>query len=255
MEQLLQKIHRDSGSHKGQNGKVLVIGGSEKYTGAPALAAQAALRSGADLVKVLTSEDAKPVVQGFSENLIVESYGETFDEGSLRKAWELEEWADTTVVGAGLVDFDPVTLKEFAEEAGRLVVDAAAIEPLLEFTDNIFTPHSGEAEAIRQEYGSEKDFAAETGSTVLLKGEVDKVFSEETVFENDTGCAGMTVGGTGDVLAGLVAGFRSQDLADVEASRLAAYVNGRAGEKVFEEHGNGLVATDLLDFIPAVLKE
>lgn len=255
MKELFEKLERPSDTHKGENGKVLVIAGSEKYTGAPALVAEAALRAGADIVKVLTAEKSKPVVQGFSENLIVESYGNSFNESSLDKAWELEEWADATVIGPGLSDFDRISLQEFAEEVGSLVIDAEAIEALLGTSGNIFTPHSGEAEALVDEYGGLQAFAYETRNTVLLKGEVDEIYSGEDIFENEAGCAGMTVGGTGDVLAGIVAAFSAQGLEDVEASRLAAYVNGKAGEKAFEEYGNGLLATDLIERIPEAVIE
>ncbi len=254
MEELIEKLERPSDSHKGENGKVLVIGGSSKYTGAPALSAEAALRAGADLVKILTAEEARPVVQGFSENLMVESYGESFGENSLERAWELEEWADATVIGPGLMDFDEIALQEFGEEAENLVIDAGAIGPLMEASGNVFTPHSGEADVLKQEYGSIQAFARGTDSTVLLKGEVDEIFSGEDVFSNEVGNPGMTVGGTGDVLTGLVAAFRAQGLADFEAARLAAQVNGKAGEKAYEEYGNGLVSTDIVEKIPEVLK-
>lgn len=255
MEELFEKLERPSDTHKGQNGKVLVIGGSRKYTGAPALTAQAALRAGADLVKVLTAEEAKSVVQGFSENLIVESYGERFNEDSLEKARELEEWTDTTVIGPGLSDFEHSSVKKFGKKVGSLVVDAGAIELLKDTTDNIFTPHSGEAESLIDGYGSLQAFTSETGNTVLLKGKLDEIYSGEQIFENDTGCAGMTVGGTGDVLAGVVAAFRSQDLDRREACRLAAYVNGVAGEKAYDKFGNGLLATDIIAEISEVVKE
>lgn len=255
MEELFEKLERPSNSHKGENGKVLVIGGSKKYTGAPALSAEAALRAGADLVKILTAEKARPVVQGFSENLIVESYGKEFDEGSLDKALELERWADTTVIGPGLSDFDEKTLRKFGERAENLVIDAEAIEPLIQKTGQIFTPHPGEAQIMREEYDSEKAFASETGNTVLLKGEVDKIFSGNKVFTNETGSSGMTAGGTGDVLAGIVASFRSQGLDKSEASRLGAYVNGKAGEKAFEKQGNGLLATDIVENVARVISE
>ncbi|WEL22985.1 NAD(P)H-hydrate dehydratase [Candidatus Nanohalovita haloferacivicina] len=254
MQELFEKLSRDEDSHKGQNGKVMVIGGSEKYTGAPALTAQAALRAGADLVKVLTSDHARPVVQGFSENLIVESFGERFDENSLEKALELEEWADTTVVGPGLTDFDKNALRDFAEEAGNLVVDAGAIRPLRR-VKAVFTPHAGEAKILEKNYGSLKAFSEETGSTVLLKGGIDTIYSSAGVFENETGCAGMTAGGTGDVLAGIVTAFHAQGLEDKDAARLAAYINGVAGEKAFEKYGNGLVASDLLERIAEVVSE
>lgn len=255
MENLFEKLSRKEDSHKGQNGKVLVIGGSRKYTGAPALSAQAALRAGADLVKVFTSEDVRPVVQGFSENLIVESYGKKFDEASIEDAQRLEEWADVTVIGPGLTGFNEESLKEFADGCGKLVVDAEAIGSLLDISDNIFTPHAGEAEVIEEKYGSSESFSQETDNTVLLKGKIDRVLSANQEFENDAGCAGMTAGGTGDVLAGVVASFSAQGLDDYKAARLGAYVNGCAGEKACKEFGNGLVATDLLDKVAKVISE
>jgi len=253
MEQLFEKLERNENSHKGENGKILVIGGSQKYTGAPALAAEAAFRAGADLVKVLTAEEAKPVVQGFSENLIVESYGDRFDNKSIKKARELEEWADATVIGPGLSDFDEESLQEFAEQAGKIVVDAEAIESLLGTSENIFTPHSGEAEVMGEKSGSIKMYAFETRNTVLMKGKTDKIFSGKEITENETGCSGMTVGGTGDVLTGILAVFKSQGLDDEEAAVLAAYVNGKAGEKAFEEYGGGLTATDVIERIPDII--
>ncbi len=253
MEELIEKLHRNENSHKGENGKVLVIGGSSKYTGAPALAAEAALRTGADLVKILTSEEAKPVVQGFSENLIAESYGQRFDDKSLEKARELEEWADVTVIGPGLSDFDVEALQEFAENSGKLVVDAEAIEPLLDTSDNIFTPHSGEAEVMGERSGSIKMYSFETGNTVLMKGRTDRVFSGKEITENETGCPGMTVGGTGDVLTGILAALKSQGLEDDGAALLSAYVNGKAGENAYEKYGNGLTATDVIEQITEVI--
>lgn len=255
MEELFEKLGRPSDSHKGENGKVLVIGGSRKFTGAPALTAQAALRAGADLVKVLTAEEAKTVVQGFSENLIVESYGDRFNESSLEKALKMEEWADTTVIGPGLSDFEHSSMVKFGKKADTLVIDAGAIEPLKDTKDNIFTPHSGEAESLIDGYSGLQTFTSATGNTVLLKGKLDEIYSGEDIFENDTGCAGMTVGGTGDVLAGVVAAFRSQDLDRREACRLAAYVNGVAGEKAYDKFGNGLLATDIIAEISEVLKD
>lgn len=253
MEELISKLERKTNSHKGENGKVLIVGGSDKYTGAPALAAKAALRSGADLVKILTSEGAKPVVQSFSENIIAESYGKKFDNKSLEKAQELEKWADVTVIGPGLTKFNREALQQFAEGAEDIVIDAEAIKPLLDTSGNIFTPHSGEAECIDEKSGSIKIFSDETGSTVLLKGEKDRIFSRKQIFENETGCATMTVGGTGDVLTGIVASLKAQDLEDVEAARLGAYVNGLAGEKAAESYDNGALPTDMIEFIPDVL--
>lgn len=253
MKQLLEELERKENSHKGENGKVLIIGGSTKYTGAPALAAKAALRTGADLVKILTSKEAKPVVQSYSENLIVESYGEKFDQDSLERALELEKWADTTLIGPGLADFDVHILEKFADQASTLVIDAGAIEDLLNTSGNIFTPHSGEAEIMGGESGSVKMFAHETDNVVLLKGEKDKVFSDKEIFKNETGHQTMTVGGTGDVLAGIVASLNAQGLGREDSARLGAWINGKTGELAAEELGNGALATDMIEKIPETM--
>ena len=253
MKQLLEKLERKENSHKGENGKVLVIGGSTKYTGAPALAAKAALRTGADLVKILTSKEAKPVVQSYSENLIVESYGEKFDQDSLERALELEKWADTTLIGPGLADFDVETLEKFANQASTLIIDAGAIEHLLNTSGNIFTPHSGEAEIMGGVSDSVKMFAYETDNVVLLKGEKDRIFSGKEVYENDTGHPTMTVGGTGDVLAGIVSSLSAQGLSGEESARLGAWINGKTGELAAEYLGNGALATDMIEKIPETM--
>lgn len=255
MKELLEKLERKENSHKGENGKLLIIGGSNKYTGAPALAAKAALRTGADLVKILTSKEAKPVVQSYSENLIVESYGEKFNQVSLERSLELENWADTTLIGPGLTAFDVETLEKFADQAGTLVIDAGAIEHLLNTSENIFTPHSGEAEIIRGESGSIKIFAYETDNVVLLKGEKDRIFSGKEVYENYTGHPTMTVGGTGDVLAGIVSSLSSQGLSGEESARLGAWINGKTGELAAEYLGNSALATDMVDEIPEVMNQ
>ena len=253
VEQIASKLERPQDVHKGQNGKVLVIAGSEKFTGAPALTAESALRSGADLVKIFTAEKARPVVQGYSQDFIVESYGEKFDKESLEKARKLEEWADITVIGPGL-KADEEAVKKFSETAENLVVDAEAIEACLESSKNVFTPHSGEAELIRKKYGSLRNFASEKDNTVLLTSNIDKIYSKEAVLENRTGNSSMTAGGTGDVLTGILAGLWSQGLERDESAYLAAYLNGKAGEKISQKYGNGLKASDLPPEIAEVLK-
>ncbi|MFB6180315.1 MAG: NAD(P)H-hydrate dehydratase, partial [Candidatus Nanohalobium sp.] len=102
--------------------------------------------------------------------------------------------------------------------------------------------------------GSVENFVEETGNVVLVKGAVDRVFSESGVEEVDVGHPGMTVGGTGDVLTGILAGLIAQGEGLEEAAVEAARVNGKAGELAAEEYGNGLLATDLLERVPEVIK-
>jgi ADP-dependent NAD(P)H-hydrate dehydratase len=256
MNELLRKLERKPGSHKGQNGRVGVIAGSADYTGAPAIAGKAALRTGCDLAKVLTSSEVSDVVASYSEDLIVSSYrGKYFGKAAGKKARELVGWADALVIGPGMGDVSSSALERFLEEVEvPAVIDADAIEPALEVDSSnlVFTPHRREAEIIEEKYGSLPDFADE-GAVVLLKGPVDRIYAGRR-HESKTGTPAMTVGGTGDALAGVVGSLLAQGLSRTEAARLGAWINGKAGEIAAEEHGNGMLATDLVEKIPDAMR-
>ncbi|MHB9286125.1 NAD(P)H-hydrate dehydratase [Halobacteriales archaeon Cl-PHB] len=262
----LQRIERDPASHKGDNGEVLVVGGGP-YAGAPALSAQAALRAGADLVRVTCPASVSHEIQGYSENLIVRRVDGYYLEPS--HVGKIMEWAaehDVLCIGPGLGD-DPATLEavEGLLEAydGTAVVDADALEvvPRANTTaDLICTPHQGElvhmggrtSDDWEERADLVEDFAAELDATMLVKGAYDVISDGETTRINRTGNAGMTVGGTGDVLAGITAGLAAQ-VEPHHAAALAAYVNGTAGDRVVEEQGHGLVATDLIGEVSKVI--
>ncbi len=258
-QELAEKLERPEDSYKGMNGKVGVIGGSVDFSGAPALNAEAALRTGADLVKILTSSKVRDTVRGYSENFIVESYESSyFDTESLKKAQKLSEWSDVIVIGSGLSKPDEEALKKFAEASKcPLVIDAESIKPLIELDnlDAVFTPHNQEASIMREIYGSVKMFSREKNCSVVVTGSVDEIFVNGKKYLNTSGCSAMTVGGTGDVLAGVVASLVSQGLEPREASRYGAWLNGKAGEKAANRKGNGMLATDLVEAIPEVVNE
>ncbi|MFB6209697.1 MAG: NAD(P)H-hydrate dehydratase [Candidatus Nanohaloarchaea archaeon] len=258
MEHLLEKLDRDPDSHKGENGKVGIIGGSKDFTGAPSLSAKAALRTGCDLAKILTSEYSRSVVAGFSENFIVDSHPSGYlDERGMEKAEELQDWSDCCVIGPGLGDPDDDTIRQMVSEASKpLIIDAEAIQPALdaELYDAVFTPHRGEAEVIRERFTSIQDFVDEKEVVVVVKGQVDRIYSPEGVEANDTGDPTMTVGGTGDVLTGIIASLVSQGLDPEEAARLGCWIDGKAGELASEEYGNGALATDMIENIPEVIE-
>lgn len=246
-------ISREKDSHKGENGKVLVIGGSKDYTGAPALSAQAALRTGADLVKVFTSETVRDIVAGYSENLIVEGYeGDYLDMSVIDRALELADWAEAAVIGPGLGDPQPKAVSHFIQESEATpVIDADALKYVgrTPVENSVLTPHRAEFEEIEDFL----DQLLQKGNIVLRKGSTDRIYSGKDVTEVDRGHPGMTVGGTGDVLTGIVAGLVSQEVNLDEAAVKAAEINCETGEKAAEKYGNGLVATDLLDHIPSVM--
>lgn len=257
MEELIQQIQRETDSHKGENGRIGIIAGSKDFTGAPALCAKAALRTGADLTKILTSESVSNVVAGYSENFIVDSYpSDYFDQNALDKARELEEWSDVLVIGPGLGDVDVEAVRDFVSSTSKpIVVDADAIKPALEadISNAVFTPHSGEAEVIKQKFGSIENFVEEKEAIVVVKGSTDRVYTPGKILENDTGDPTMTVGGTGDVLTGTIASLLSKGLDEEEAAHLGLWLNGKAGEKAAEKYGDGALASDIIEMIPEVL--
>lgn len=253
MVDLTEELEREAGSHKCENGKVGVIAGSKDFSGAPALSAKAALRTGCDLVKILTSEQVADIVAGYSENFIVEGYsGGCFNQKSVEKALKLDKWADVVVVGPGLSKPDGNALEEFMQKADSdLIIDAEAVDVASESgIEGVYTPHKGELESILSVYGSERKFVEDTGSVLAVKGSVDKLYSGSGEQRLDVGTPAMTVGGTGDVLTGIIASLISQGLSGSQAAELGLSVNGKAGEKAEKEFGNGLLATDIIERIP-----
>ena len=263
----LRRIGRDPASHKGDHGEVLVIGGGP-YTGAPALAARAALRAGADLVRVTCPTSVAHEVQGYSEDIILRPVqGTEFEPGHVGPVMEFAAEHDALVIGPGLGAADPVleTAEAILEAyGGTAVVDADALQvvPGIETDATLLcTPHQGELVKMggrqvddwRERMEHVESFASELGHTVLVKGRYDVVSDGETTRANRTGNPGMTVGGTGDILAGVTGAFAATQ-EPIHAAALGAYVNGRAGDIVADRRGYGLIASELPDVIPDAMK-
>ena len=254
---------RAAESHKGDHGELLVIGGGP-YTGAPALSAQAALRAGADLVHIACPDAVASEIQGYSENLIVHALdGERLTPAAVDDLADRAGNVDTVICGPGLGDHSETqaAVADFlAGFAGRAVVDAdaLAVVPAVE-TDAtlICTPHQGELQEMGGETADDweqradlvADFATELDQTLLVKGTYDIVADGETTRVNRTGNPGMTVGGTGDVLAGVVGALFATHEPSAAAAA-GAYLTGAAGDLAVEEYGNGLVATDVIERLP-----
>lgn len=254
-----EKPTRADSSHKGENGKVAVIAGSKDYSGAPALSAKAALRTGADLTKIYTSEKVSSTVASYSENFIVGSYSsDYFDDAAVEGAAELVKWSDATVLGPGMSKPHTEAIQKLVENADKsLIIDAEAIKPALktDVSKAVFTPHKEELKHIEERYGSAASFAEETGNIVVVKSKTDKIYAGSDVVENSTGTSAMTVGGTGDVLTGIIASLISQGLSRKNAAVSGAYLNGKAGELAAGDLGNGMLATDMIEKIPDALDE
>ncbi|WP_276257792.1 NAD(P)H-hydrate dehydratase [Haloglomus litoreum] len=263
----LLRLGRDPASHKGENGEVLVVGGGP-YTGAPALSAQSALRAGADLVRVACPRNVARELQGYSENLIVRPFdGERFGPDAVDTVRELANGHDTVVLGPGLggadETLDAVEQLLFALD-GTVVVDADALQVVPDVetrAELLCTPHQGELQKMGGETAEDpaeraelvEAFADDLGHTLLVKGAHDVISDGDRTRRNRTGNPGMTVGGTGDVLAG-ACGALAAVLDTHAAASIAAFANGRAGDIVVEEYGHGLVATDLVDALPRAMR-
>lgn len=256
MKEILSQLKREKDSHKGQNGKVAIIAGSKDYTGAPALAAMAAYRSGADLVKIFTSEKIADTVSSYSENFIVSTYsGDYFTQEDVEKATELLEWADSGVIGPGMSKPQEKAIKNLLENTETsLIIDADAIRPAVnaDIKKAVLTPHKNEKKHIEEKFGSVEEFAS-PDKVVAVKGKEDLVYQGEKVYKNDTGNPSMTVGGTGDMLTGVIAALISQDMSLPDASWIGVFATGKAGEIAAEKYGYGALPTDMIDYLPRVL--
>lgn len=235
-----------------------MIGGSVGFPGQPTLTALAALRSGCNVAKTLVSEEIYGVVASHSPNLVADRYpGERFDDGAADRALELAEWVDALAIGPGLVDADDAAIRRIVSEAGvPMVVDADAIEPALDadLSGAVVTPDDNELERIEAEYESLEAFTTATGAVAVTKGAVDEIVADGERTTNETGSPVMTVVGTGDAMAGVVAALLVQGLDPAEAAELGAWIVGKAGELVTAERGNGAVATDVIDRIPDTIR-
>jgi len=265
----LADLDRAPSSHKGDHGEVLVVGGGP-YAGAPALTAWTAMRAGADLVRVACPEPVAEAVQSADLGLIVEPLaGERLEPRHVDRLVDRASAHDATVVGPGLgaAEATADAVRGFlTAHDGRTVVDADALRVVPDVETGaalLCTPHAGEFRDMGGDLGADAarsarveavgSLAGDLGVTVLLKGAHDVVSDGDRTRVARTGTPAMTVGGTGDVLAG-VAGATTARLADaVDAAGVAAYVTGLAGERAADGRENGLLAADLPDELPAVL--
>lgn len=261
-------LKRPDTSHKGNAGRVLVIGGGP-YSGAPALAALGALRAGADIVTVAAPKNVSDIIASFSPNLIVRKLtGDILAQDDVPIITGLIEKHDIVVMGMGLGNANEtlVAIQKIIPLCKKAVIDADALAPQLIPLMNknmIITPHAGEMKrlsGIDVPHGQEerveliRNFARDNKVTVLIKGAVDLISDGVEIRANRTGNAGMTVGGTGDVLAGLTGALFAKCKSPLEAAASGAFINGAAGDLAFKEFGYGLLATDIIDYIPAVMK-
>lgn len=266
-------LGRRQDSRKGQNGKVLVVGGSYMYHGAPVLASLAALRAGSDLVYTAVPKINASATRAISPNLIVIPMVDAkLTRGSANKLLgQVQSGLDSATIGMGLAVADEEGLKtlvrELAAQDIRLSLDASvlvsSILPMLPQKNIVLTPHAGEfqrmfgvlpSNKIKERTTLVEKYAKEHSVTILLKGPIDVISDGTKTYLNPKNLPSMTVGGTGDVLSGLVASMLAKNRNPLEAASSASYVNGVAGRLAQKKNGFHIVATDLIDFIPNAMK-
>ena len=264
---------RKLSSRKGDNGKVLVLGGSYIYHGAPALASLAALKTGSDLVYTCVPKINVQSTRAVSPNLIVIPLVDSkLTRGAVNKLLgQIPADLDSATIGMGLSIQDPEALKllvkSLLDRDVRLSLDATAlvnyILPLLSGKNVVVTPHVGEFKKMFGEIPPEskkaritmvEKSAKEHSVTIHLKGPTDIISNGARTYLNPTNTPGMTVGGTGDILSGIIAGMLARNRDALESAVISAYFNGIAGKMIQKKLGYHMTATDLLDVLPSVMK-
>lgn len=270
---------RERDAHKGQFGKVLIIAGSSSMRGAAALAALGALRAGAGLVRLASVEkciDAAAVLapEATFIELAEDDRGYMLFEDNQNAIKEAMEDVDTVVIGCGMgVTTDTTALTKFVVQTAQicgctLIIDADGINCIAKdidilqniTKDVIITPHPGEmARLLSCEPRMINDnrivvaekYAEKFGITVVLKGAGTLICNDRITAANHTGNAGMSRGGSGDILAGIIGAVSAQGYLPHEAACAGVYLHGLAGDAAAEKLGmDGMLPRDIIDCIP-----
>ena len=265
---------RDERGHKGDYGKLLLLCGSRGYTGAAALAAMGALRCGGGLVFLGVPESIYAIEAVKLTEPIVFPLPE---ENGMLSARALEDvrrhlkTADTVLIGPGLGQSEgtmavlEAVLREFS---GPVVVDADGINLLSTRPElvkerngvTILTPHEGEFRRLGIAADADRELGAmaaakELDCILLRKGHRTVITDGEKCYINPTGNPGMAVGGSGDVLAGMIVGLLGQKIPPLEATACAAWLHGAAGDRAAQKLGQyAMLPTDMLTQLPDLLK-
>ena len=267
---------RPAEAHKGDFGRLLVVGGSETFSGAPTLVALAALRAGVDLVYIAAPHRIAHAISSMSPNLItVKMEGDYLSTRNISIIRRYLETSTAIVMGPGLGlhkdtrDAVKEIVKAVEERKAPLLLDADGLKAFAESKRKvdfplILTPHAGEYKLLtgreppkdlNERAEDVRKTAEELDAVVLLKGHTDVISDGTRVKLNFTGNPGMTVGGTGDILSGIVGAFLAWGTDPFEAAVAGVFINGAAGDFVREEKGYHMVPTDLLEWIPKVMDD
>lgn len=272
---------RPAESHKGDFGRVLIVGGSRGKAGAIALTGKAVLRSGAGLVTIVVPRAIQDVVAGFEPSYMTQGLGASdyLDQELIADVLTAAEGANCVGLGPGL-GAEATTFRMVHAVYRRtpcpLVVDADALNAMAAWPEGlhapdgvrILTPHPGEFRRLTgKSYSNESEARAAQAvelcrrdptrqTVVVLKGHRTLVTDGDRVAFNPSGNPGMATGGCGDVLTGVLAALVGQGLAAWEAARLGVYLHGLAGDLAAAELGQtSLIASDLLGYLPRAFRQ
>ena len=265
---------RDCNAHKGNFGRILLLCGSRGYTGAAYLAAMGALRSGAGLVFLGVPESIYAIEAVKLNEAIVfplPDAGGKLSADAIPEILERLPKMDAVLIGCGLGQSEGTlaVVKAVLERADcPVVVDADGINLLAGHKDilrgrihpTILTPHDGEFSRLGGVIGADRMASAEAlarelGCIVLLKGHRTCITDGVCGYLNNTGNPGMAVGGSGDLLAGIIVSLLGQGIRSLEAAACGAWLHGAAGDLCAAEIGQyGMLPTDMLERLPRLMK-
>ena len=265
---------RDQNAHKGDFGKILLLCGARGYTGAAYLAAMGALRCGAGLVFLGVPESIYEIEAVKLNEAIVfplPDEGGKLSKNAIAEIMERLPQMDAVLIGPGLGQSEGTlaVVKAVLQNADcPVVVDADGINLIARHKDivrgrtnaTILTPHAGEFARLGGEKSEDRVYAAgkmarDLGCILLLKGHNTVITDGETTYINPTGNPGMAVGGSGDVLAGIITALIGQGIEPLPATACGAWLHGAAGDICAAEIGQyGMLPTDMVNVLPRLLK-
>jgi NAD(P)H-hydrate epimerase len=262
-------LPRSSEARKGDFGRVVVCGGSDRYAGCLAFNSLAALRAGADLAIVVAPKRAADIVAGYSPDLITVPCDSPFPDPSV--ALEVLENADALVLGCGVVrtpESHRALLDIIRGCKAPMVLDAEALHalaPNLELIKGkkvLLTPNAGEYQVLSErswpptadaKRTAVRTLAKQYDASVIVKGASDMISDGEQTYVDTRGSPYMTKGGYGDLLAGVAGAHLARGRTPFDAARIAALIVGRAGELASARFGESTLASDVLSFFSSVI--
>ena len=274
------KWQRRRESRKGEHGRIIIVGGSDEFAGAPALAALTAFRLGVDIVTVIAPRTAAHDIRSQTPNLIVIPVeGKYFTEEHVDLVYQYCTRAEVVLIGPGIstrdqtMNFVAELFKRLVESGKKIIVDADGIKALARHElaryvkkNVIVTPHLREYSLligdnppnIGNPWRRGEEIARQVrercdGGTILLKGNIDVITDGERWKINMTGNPSMTVGGTGDILSGAVAALCTKCEDVFHAACIGAFIVGLAGDVTARELGYHVLPTDILENIPKIM--